>query len=148
RRILPKLIQWHEHNNVYGLQPFLGQNGFAFLFPISVVLIKDLDEWTEFWGIDDTGSLEGPVLLRGNPLKQLVESPETITPDDFRLRPDSAGYQAGKDGKDFGANVDLVGPGPAYERWKKTPEYQQWLKETGQFRAELPKVEPNAFVLL
>jgi len=24
--------------------------------------------------------------------------------------------------------VDLVGPGPAYERWKKTPEYQEWRK--------------------
>jgi hypothetical protein len=24
-------------------------------------------------------------------------------------------------------DVDLVGPGPAYERWKKTPEYQRWL---------------------
>jgi hypothetical protein len=33
---------------------------------------------------------------------------------------------------DFGFRVALVGPGPAYERWKKTPEYQQWLKETGQ----------------
>ena len=40
----------------------------------------------------------------------------------------------GKDGKDLGADVDLVGPGPAYERWKKTPEYQQWLKDTGQVK--------------
>jgi len=30
--------------------------------------------------------------------------------------------------------VDLVGPGPAYERWKKTPEYQQWLKDSGQLK--------------
>ena len=59
-------------------------------------------------------------------------TPERLTPDDFRLRPDSPGYKAGKDGKDLGADVDLVGPGAAYERWKKTPEYQQWLKETGQ----------------
>src|SRR5262249_16511247 len=72
---------------------------------------------------------------------------EKITPEDFRLRPDSAGYRAGKDGKDIGADVDLVGPGPAYERWKKTPEYQQWLKDTGQIKAESPK-EPGAFVLL
>jgi hypothetical protein len=53
-------------------------------------------------------------------------------PDDFRLRPDSPGYRAGKDCKDLGANVDLAGPGPAYERWKMTLDYQQWLKETGQ----------------
>jgi hypothetical protein len=58
--------------------------------------------------------------------------PELVTPDDFRLRGDSAGYRAGPDGKDLGADVDLVGPGAAYERWKQTPEYQQWLKDTGQ----------------
>ena len=56
------------------------------------------------------------------------------TPEDFRLRSGSAGYQAGKDGKDLGADVDLVGPGPAYELWKKTPEYQEWLKVTGQLK--------------
>src|SRR6185369_7933420 len=59
-----------------------------------------------------------------------------------------AGYRAGKDGKDLGADVDLVGPGAAYERWKKTPAYQQWLKDTGQLRAELPEPEPKAFVRL
>ena len=53
---------------------------------------------------------------------------------DFRLRADSAGYKAAKDGKDLGADVDLVGPGSAYERWKKTPEYQQWLKDTAHVK--------------
>jgi hypothetical protein len=33
-------------------------------------------------------------------------------------------------GKDLGADVDLVGPGEAYERWHKTPAYQDWLKQT------------------
>jgi hypothetical protein len=58
--------------------------------------------------------------------------PREVTADDFRLRPDSAGYQVGKDGKDLGADMDLVGPGAAFDRWMKTPEYQQWLKDTGQ----------------
>src|SRR5262249_56577324 len=44
-----------------------------------------------------------------------------------------------------GADVDLVGPGKAYERWKQTPAYQQWLKDTKQVtKAEAPKPEPNA----
>ena len=81
-----------------------------------------------------TGSLQGTVRLRGNPKDMVAEAPETITADDFRLRPDSAGYRAGKDGKDLGADVDLVGPGPAYERWKKTPEFQRWLKDSGQVK--------------
>jgi hypothetical protein len=28
--------------------------------------------------------------------------------------------------------VDLLCPGTAYERWKQTPDYQEWLEETGQ----------------
>ena len=38
--------------------------------------------------------------------------------------------------------------GKAYERWKKTPEYQQWLKDTKQLTAAASKPEPNAFVVL
>jgi hypothetical protein len=63
-----------------------------------------------------------------------LTAPEKLSAEDFRLRSDSAGYKAGKGGKDLGADVDLVGPGPAYERWKWTPEYQQWLKDTGQVK--------------
>jgi tetratricopeptide (TPR) repeat protein len=28
--------------------------------------------------------------------------------------------------------VDQLGPGPAYDRWRNTPAYQDWLRETGQ----------------
>ena len=72
--------------------------------------------------------------LPGDLLAKVKLSPELVTPEDFRLHPESRGYRAGKDGQDLGADVDLVGPGPAYERWKKTPEYQQWLKDTKQVK--------------
>ncbi len=55
--------------------------------------------------------------------------PDQMTPFEFRLHPKSPGKGAAKDGRDLGADVDLVGPGEAYERWKKTPQYQEWLKE-------------------
>jgi hypothetical protein len=55
-------------------------------------------------------------------------------PVDFRLADDSPAKGAGKDGIDLGADLDLVGPGAAYERWKQTPAYQQWLKDTGQVK--------------
>src|SRR5262245_62905052 len=38
--------------------------------------------------------------------------------------------------------------GKAYERWKKTPKYQKWLKDTKQLTAAASKPEPNAFVVL
>ena len=86
-------------------------------------------------GEPGTPTVGGPRPLSGRrPVSPGSRSPDQLTPEDFRLRPDSAGYRAGKDGKDLGADVDLVGPGPAYERWKKTPEYQQWLKDTGQVK--------------
>src|SRR5262249_6837851 len=92
---------------------------------------------------------EGAIRFQGGDLAAKAQTDATkLTADDFRLPPDSAGYRAGKDGKDLGADVDLVGPGAAYERWKKTPEYQKWLKETKPTRAEPPKAELGAFVLL
>jgi hypothetical protein len=50
------------------------------------------------------------------------------SPFDLRLAADSKGHGAGEGGRDLGADLDLVGPGAAYERWKTTPDYQQWLK--------------------
>jgi len=94
---------------------------------------KSLADWKKFWDDSDSKSSEGKVRYRGgNLVAKLATAPETLTPEDFRLGRDSAGYRAGKDGKDLGADVDLVGPGAAYERWKKTTDYQQWLKDTGQ----------------
>ena len=83
------------------------------------------------WLANDTGSIEGTIRYKGGDLNtKALSHPEQLTPEDFRLRPDSAGYRAGPDGKDLGADIDLVGPGEAYDRWKRTPEYQEWKKET------------------
>ena len=77
----------------------------------------------------------------------MATAPDQITLDDFRLRADSAGYHAGGDGKDLGADIDRVGPGKAYDDWKRTPDYEQWLKETHQHRPTAPP-EPKAFAVL
>jgi hypothetical protein len=96
---------------------------------------KRLEDWKRFWGAAEIDSLEGLLRFQGGNLQSRPEAAlDQLTPDDFRLRADSAGYKAGKDGKDLGADVDLVGPGAAYERWKKTPQYQQWLRDTGQVK--------------
>jgi hypothetical protein len=133
--ILAQGVAWKGEENLFSVRgPFLNLSvsgkGLAPAKPL-----KDLADWKQFWGSAESGSLTGQVRYHGgNLLAKLATAPETVTPDDFRLRPDSAGYRAGKDGKDLGADVDLVGPGPAYERWKKTPEYQQWLRDTGQVK--------------
>ena len=110
----------------------ISKSGFSYL---EASQAKDLADWNRFWHQTDTGSTEGVVRFQGGDLLQrTLTDAEKLSPEDFRLRADSAGYHAGPDGKDLGADVDLVGPGPAYERWKKTPEYQEWIKDSGQVR--------------
>jgi hypothetical protein len=133
--LLRKQLAWRERSNCYapGATSFTRHQDQRGVPPPHGP--KSLADWERFWGSGDTDSQEGRVRYKGgNLLAKLVNTPDQLTPEDFRLRPDSAGYRAGKDGKDLGADVDLVGPGPAYERWKKTPEYQKWLKETGQVK--------------
>jgi hypothetical protein len=140
-RLLPRLMAWREDRNLYckGLvfQSFRrvkdpgGPEGEFIDEPLPGC--RTLAGWQRMWKAGDSGSVEGTIRYEGGDvLAKMTAAPERITPDGFRLRPDSAGYRAGKDGKDLGADVDLVGPGEAYERWKKTPDYRQWLEESGQ----------------
>jgi serine/threonine protein kinase/WD40 repeat protein len=140
-------FDWRDNNNLY-------RQGGSIL---SGVFFKESDQkppktladWKTYWSNPQADISEGAIRYEGGDLfSKLYLSPEQISPEDFRLRPDSAGYQAGPDGKDLGADVDLVGPGLAYERWKATADYQEWLTESGQRQAAAPKPESQAFVLL
>jgi hypothetical protein len=125
------------------------QNLFAPGYPVAIQTltgvehpgIADLDRWRQFWNSPETGSVGGRPRYRGGNIvsykpgtlfPEITIPWEQLTPELFRLRVDSPGHAAGRDGEDLGVDVGLVGPGPAYERWKKTPEYPQWLKDSGQ----------------
>jgi serine/threonine protein kinase len=133
--LLTKLVGWKGEGNVFAGRGPLVDVQRGWLSPEPANGTKTLLDWRRFWGTAEAHSVRGVVRYQGgDPLGRVRLTPEQLTPEDFRLRPDSAGYRAGTDGKDLGADVDLVGPGKAYERWKKTPEYQQWLRETGQLK--------------
>jgi hypothetical protein len=89
---------------------------------------RTLADWNQLWGLTNTGSVQGRIAYA----RSEFGPNDRLDPSDFRLKPGSAGKGAGKDVRDIGPDIDLVGPGAAYERWKQTPEYQQWLKDTGQ----------------
>ena len=91
-------------------------------------VVKPRAAWKAGWGAGDAGGVEAEVRFR-SPLRQkAADGPHLLTPEDFRLADDSPGRKAGPGGKDLGADIDLVGPGDAYERWKKTPEYREWTE--------------------
>jgi serine/threonine protein kinase len=134
--LLLRLLAWHDRGNVYREGSASADWWFEWVkqtvFPRAG---RSPADWRKFWKAPGAELTEGPIRYQGGDLlTKLAATPEKLTPEDFRLRPDSAGYHAGKDKKDLGADVDLVGPGAGYERWKKTPAYQQWLKETEQVK--------------
>ncbi len=92
---------------------------------------KTSKDWQTFWKVDKAPGIEGnPRFVGGDLLERLQKEPLSLTAADFRLEKGSPGQGAGPDGKDLGADVDKVGPGAAYEKWQKTPEYQEWRKKT------------------
>jgi hypothetical protein len=130
-KVFPRMVRWQEQYNLHQTRVVYGngaQNGWAELSGT-----KTLEEWNRHWGLARSDALIGrPKFVGGNVAAKLSVRPEQVTARDFRLADDSPGKGAGPGGKDLGADVDLVGPGPAYERWKQTPDYRQWLRETGQ----------------
>jgi serine/threonine protein kinase len=140
--MLLRLLSWQDDRNLYGR----GASSLSWFGPAGYEAPrgpKTVAEWKRFWGTPDADCLQGPIRYQGGDLvAKLKTTPDQLTPEDFRLRAESAGYRAGKDGKDLGADVDLVGPGKAYERWKKTPRYQEWLKESGQLPPDAGATPP------
>jgi eukaryotic-like serine/threonine-protein kinase len=94
---------------------------------------KTYKDWQAFWKVEKAPGIEGsPRFAGGDLLDRLDKDPLSVTVADFRLEKGSPGQGACPGGKDLGADVDHVGPGEPYERWKTTPEYQQWLKDTAR----------------
>jgi len=132
--LLTRLLDWSETGNLHQtphVDPFLG-----LLNPNSVTVTpagsyKTLADWKTFWGPSVADVSEGEVRFQGGDLfatqKQDVR---LLRPSDFRLAKGSPGQGVRPGGKDVGPDVDLVGPGTAYEAWQKTPEYAEWQKHT------------------
>jgi len=132
-QLLPRLVAWRAERNLYHpSNGFLSHSSVEEL-PQPSPRIKSLEDWRRLWGSPDSAAVQGrPSYQGGNLFARSSHAPEKLSSSDFRLSPDRIGYRAGKEARDLGADVDLVGPGKAYERWKKSPEYAQWLKDTGR----------------
>ena len=132
---IKRRVKWTESQNLYDPStPYLRSQVYQ-TGEIPIKRGQNFTDWNRFWGLTATGSSAGVIEFQGGDLVRRARTKSAkLTPEDFRLRASSAGHRAGANGRDTGADVDLVGPGPAYERWKKTPEYQTWLKETGSIK--------------
>src|SRR5206468_3827687 len=85
--------------------------------------IEPLAQWRKWMGITDTSSVEGDIRFAG--LSGKETDLDSLCPAQFRLADGSLGKKAGPGGRDLGADVGSVGPGPAYEAWLQTADYRQ-----------------------
>jgi hypothetical protein len=124
---LVRKVRWNGRQNLYpSNQPLVE------LDDVSIKASSGFDTWNRLWKRPEEDSRTAAAKLKGGAGPHQSAAAREV--DYWRLLPDSPGHRAGKDGHDLGADVDLLGPGPAFERWKKTPAYWQWLKDTGQIQ--------------
>jgi WD40 repeat protein len=128
--LCPRFCTWHDEGSLFPRRLSLSID---FNGGDKEEVAVGLEAWNRFWKRPATMLLAGAPRFHGGDVYALATAlSQRLRPDDFRLRADSLGYRAGADGKDLGADIDFVGPGAAHERWKITPAYQEWLRESGQ----------------
>jgi hypothetical protein len=127
---LRRLVSWSEKENLYvvptGTDFFWMETDAGGGVRSS---LRDMRAWEQFWDLGATGSYQQPVQFKKDLPRNYKGDP---VPEDFRLTGDRPAIGPATNRQDFGANIDFVGPGAAYERFKQTPAYQQWLKDSGQ----------------
>jgi serine/threonine protein kinase len=124
--LLPSLLTLADERNLYspGIKApwFLRVDSFERKVTIPVA---NLGGWNRLWKNAQPTSLEGEARFVGGDLRKKGQE-GLLVPADFRLAVGSPGKGVLPGGKDLGADVDKVGPGAPYERWRQAPEYQQW----------------------
>ena len=122
-------FDWEAHDNLFAIDgDFLAiSNADGGKKPYAAC--KTLKDWQTYWKAKQPAGIESPPHFIGEDLLERIwQDRLKLTAADFRLKKGSPGQGAGLDGKDLGADVDRVGPGEPYEKWKQTPEYQEAAK--------------------
>lgn len=89
--MLRRSVLWQGEGNVFA-SGSTSVRWTAALVPQPAHGPKCLEQWQRFWEGEENDSLEGQVRFHGGSLRsRLAADLDQLTPDDFRLRPDSAG---------------------------------------------------------
>jgi hypothetical protein len=131
---LTRQVRWRMHDNLLPEDVPMGK--FYTSSPWAAIPgmreRTTLKDWDQLWGLRPNHSIQGrPGYEGGDLFTRLREAPAEVQAEDFKLTSDSPGWR-GPGRRDLGADVNDLGPGPAYDRWRKSAGYRTWQKETGQ----------------
>lgn len=117
---LPDLVGWRDQRNLFTVAASFTESRPP---DLPAAAVDSLEAWQRLWGQSETGSRQTDTLLSPSWVQKARNVPDQLLPEDFRLEHERAG-----------ADVDSVGPGAAYQRWRRTSEYQQWVTRTERAR--------------
>jgi hypothetical protein len=128
---IKKAIAWQDEQSLYsGTGPLLAMASSQSPRQLSGLGVPaGIAQWDEFWGASkpeiaqlSDGSFDARTLRSA-----ATAHPQLLTPGDFRRTFRLRGAWRPLESRLEGVNTSLVGPGEAYEAWKNTFEYRNWL---------------------
>ena len=129
-----RVLAWRDDLNLYTTG---GSNVTTYLPEPLVVGPQNLADWNRFWVLPAGMPSKGESRYQGgNLLTRLRTSPEKLTPDDFRLRPDTPAIRQARMAKIW-VPTWTCRPRAAYERWRKRPIINSRPKYIGQVQTPL-----------
>jgi hypothetical protein len=114
--VLRTAVAWSEDANLYrrGMQfvgrPIAGRPG-----DVAPADLVGVNRWLELWKLPAGKSVEGELILT-------KASESELSPPILGTLTSASGPQPGA----IGAPADQLGPGPAYDAWRASPEYAAW----------------------
>jgi hypothetical protein len=131
--LLPRLVAYRDRGSLYPVsRNLLGFTSEWKPLP-GARAWTTLKEWYSFWGQSQpSDAVQGRIAFQGGDVaERLGKDVRAVHAADFRLPADSPGKGTARDGRDFGADVDLVGPAN-YQRWRQTADYRDWQRRVDQ----------------
>ena len=140
KRLLPRLVAWRGRSNL------LSRRAAVLLWQRALRAAGTGETrqraWrtgTQFWGVGGRRARRRARSVPGRrPARQAAQpTPEKLTPEDFRLPPDSAGYRAGKDGKDLAPTWTWSAPARPTSAGRRRPSTSSGSRTRDRSRSDV-----------
>jgi hypothetical protein len=121
---LKDLLSWEDYHNLFAILYSFHDRELCPAGPE----VRDLMAWNRYWSQTNSRSVQLELGLGASLKPARLESPTTRNFELASSDYDQIAAAGGDRAIPYGAALELVGPGPAYDAWRRSAAYQQWLE--------------------